>query len=285
MPFDIERIHKSANRVVKFLRKNSRRPRSNAVHDLRTSINTLETTFITVGLSSKRTVKRFLRDLRKLRERAGKVRNMDVLIDKVLTLKQDGEQDCLIRLLGHLAAEWNIRVKKLHRLIEAVGPKLRRDLKRNSKRVEELLQEAETDPGDSVAIPMTIAKAMMLSSELKAPSRLTKKNLHGYRVKVKELRNVFYMSDHFGSPELLEKLREVKDAIGDWHDWGELAEIAAHVLDDHGASCKLLKQIKKSSESKYDHALVLTGRWRSQYLKGGPTRRKELLSLGALSRS
>src|SRR5262245_59872381 len=36
MSFDIERLQKSTRRVTKFLRKNAKRPGSDAIHDLRT---------------------------------------------------------------------------------------------------------------------------------------------------------------------------------------------------------------------------------------------------------
>ena len=83
MAFDIKRIHKATWRIAKFVRKNSKRPRSNAVHNLRTSIRTLETAFITLELDSGGKVKRFLQDLRVVRKRAGKVRDMDVVFDAV----------------------------------------------------------------------------------------------------------------------------------------------------------------------------------------------------------
>jgi hypothetical protein len=49
MSFDIERIAKSRRRVKKFFRKNLRSPSSTAIHDVRTSIRSLETTFTTMG--------------------------------------------------------------------------------------------------------------------------------------------------------------------------------------------------------------------------------------------
>src|SRR5262245_18331847 len=84
MAFDIKRIHKSSRRVMKFLRKNSTRPGSNAVHNLRTSTRSLETTFVTLGLDSKQNVKRLLRGLRDVRRGAGRVRDMDVLTANAL---------------------------------------------------------------------------------------------------------------------------------------------------------------------------------------------------------
>src|SRR4051794_40555388 len=101
MSFDVERIQKSARKIEKFLRKNSKRPSSAAIHDLRTNTRRLETTFTTLGLDSNRKAKRVLRDLAGVRKRAGKVRDMDVLTADALTIKHEGEQDCLVQLLEH----------------------------------------------------------------------------------------------------------------------------------------------------------------------------------------
>src|SRR5215469_7086457 len=128
MSFDIKRIDKSSRRVKKFLRKNSRRPSSNAVHNVRTSIRSLETTFTTVGLDSKGKVRRLLHDLRDIRKCAGKVRDMDVLTADALTLSDNEERDCLVQLLEYLGAERNKYAKKLHRLIQTTGSQFQYDL-------------------------------------------------------------------------------------------------------------------------------------------------------------
>ena len=60
---------------------------------------------------------------------------------------------------------------------------------------------------------------------LKRPVRLNRNNLHPYRLKVKELRNVLQLSNRADDIEFVEKLGQVKDAIGDWHDWEELVRI------------------------------------------------------------
>jgi CHAD domain-containing protein len=265
MSFDIERIQKSTRRVRKFLQKNSKRPSSKAIHNLRTSTRSLETTFTALRLNSKGTVKRLLRDLANVRKRAGKVRDMDVLTAHALTVNQAGEQDCLVQVLEYLGAERNKSAKKLRLVIETDSPQLRRKLKRNSKRVEKVFKEAENNPADSDAMPVVVAKAISLSTELNSPARLTRSNLHPYRLKVKELRNVLQLSERPGDQELLKKLGEVKDAIGEWHDWEELIAIATQLLD-HGTSCKLIKHLKDTSNSKYEHALSLTNDLRSNYL-------------------
>lgn len=268
MSFDIERIHESTRKVTKFLRKNSKRPSSDAVHKLRTSIRSLETTFITLKLDSKKQASRLLGNLRAVRKAAGKVRDMDVLTADVLTLERDGEQDCLVQLLEHLGAERNKSVKKLRRVIESDSRQLRRDLKQCSKRVEKRLQEVKNHPAHSDAVPLTVTRTIQLSWELTSPARLNRSNLHSYRLKVKELRDVLQLSDRPGDPKFLEKLGAVKDAIGEWHDWEELVGIARELLD-HGPPCKLTKNVRETSDSMYQRALSLTSQLRSHYLKTG----------------
>jgi CHAD domain-containing protein len=271
MSFDNQKIEKSTRRIAKFLRKNSRRPSSEAIHDLRTDSRRLETAFVTLKLGAKGKVKRLLRELGEIRKRAGKVRDMDVLTADALTVQHHREQDCIVRLLEHLGAERSKYAKKLRVVINATSPRLRRMLNRTSKRVEKLFTRAEKDPADSNAIPATVAKAIELGAELRSPATLTRANLHAYRLKVKELRNVLQLANESDTQRFVGDLTEVKDAIGEWHDWQELTGIATQVLDH--TSCKLMPDLRATSESKYQHALRLTHRLRANYLKPARVKR------------
>jgi CHAD domain-containing protein len=265
MPFDVERIHHSAHRVTKFLKKNAKRPGSKDVHGLRTSARNLETTLTTLGLDSKKPVTHLLRNLEDVRRRAGKVRDMDVLTAKVLKVRPKGELDCLVQLLEHLGAERARHTSKLRREIQTSGTALRRNVKQTARRLEKLLKQATTAPADSKAVPATLARTLQLASELQRPARLGRNNLHAYRLKVKELRNVLLLSDRADDEEFVKQLGVVKDAIGEWHDWAHLAAIAAETLD-HGASCKLLKDLKATGDEKYGRALSLARHLRTHYL-------------------
>jgi CHAD domain-containing protein len=267
MSFDLQRIQKSTRQVKKFLRKHPKEPGVNAIHNLRTSTLSLETTFVTLGVAANAKVRRLLGDLRDVRKRAGKIRDMDVLTADVFTLTKEGEQECYVQLLEYLGAERTRYAKKLRNMIVSGGPQVRRNLKRNSKRVTKLLEKPENSRQvRSEAVPATIAKAMQLSSSLTSPARLNRKNLHPYRLKVKELRNVLQLSEQPGDQEFFDSLGTVKDAIGEWHDWETLITIAAQVLG-HGESCKLIKQLELTSKAKYERALSITNHFRSRFLK------------------
>ena len=266
MSFDLQRIQKSTRRVKKFLREHPKEPGVNAVHNLRTSTRSLETTFVTLGITANAKVRRLLRDLRDVRKRAGKVRDMDVLTADVLTLTRESEQECYVQLVEYLGAERIKYAKKLRNTVVSAGPQVRRNLKRNCKRLKKVLERPETRQVSSEAVPATIAKAMQLSSSLTAPARLNRKNLHRYRLKVKELRDVLQLSEKAGDQEFFDALGAVKDAIGEWHDWETLITIAAQVLG-HDESCKLIKQLELISKAKYERALSITNHFRSRYVK------------------
>ena len=281
MRIDLERTRKSARRVAKFLEKNPKTPSADVIHKLRASARHLESTFVALGLDSRRT-KRPLPDLGEIRKLAGKIRDMDIGTANALTLQLRGEQDCLVRLLEHLGARRRNRAKKLRRLVRAARPRLRRDVKRSVRRAAKLLEPSKTDKAKNDAVAAATSRAIRFSSELRHAGRLTKKNLHEYRLKLKEFRDVLRLSDRPGSSDLLKHLGEVKDSIGDWHDWVELAAIAEPVLD-HGTRCKLMKRLRETADSKYERAVSLAKGFARRYLEPRNRRRGPSAALEAAS--
>src|SRR5438874_2703059 len=85
-----------------------------------------------------------------------------------------------------------------------------------------------------------MTRTIQLSLELKSPTRLNRSNLHPYRLKVKELRNLLQLSDQAGDPKFLEKLGEVKDTSGSMYQ-------RALSLTNHLRRLSLFIQEKKSA--------------------------------------
>jgi hypothetical protein len=88
----------------------------------------------------------------------------------------------------------------------------------------------------------------MLESKLFGPPRLSRKNLHPYRLKVKELHNVLRTGVNSTNHEFVETVNSVKDSIGEWHDWEELLAIAKKEFDH--ANCKLIRELKSTVDRK-----------------------------------
>jgi len=199
---------------------------------------------------------------------------MDVLTSYAATLHvPDEEQECAVPLLEYLGAHRRKFAKKLYSEVKQRRKAVRADLKRMpdvlAKRVR---QNGDGRQGDIAAASVT-ATAVSLAEQLAAPRHLGRENLHPYRLKVKELRNVLQLAAGDSHPKFVDDLKQVKDAIGEWHDWGELIAIAQKALD-YGNGCGLLAEMKRIANDKYDHALALAQRLRKQYLRTAHPRGK-----------
>src|SRR5260370_17176367 len=102
MPLEPQHIQKPVRKLRKLVKKAPKRPTPDQVHDLRTHTRRFEATAQALRLDSKRNERRVLRALARLRKRAGKVRDMDVLTAHTSNLHIDKDQDCLIQLLQYL---------------------------------------------------------------------------------------------------------------------------------------------------------------------------------------
>jgi CHAD domain-containing protein len=278
--FDIERIRKAKRRVAKFVKRNPKRPSPDAVHKLRTGARQLDAVLVALALDGERGAQPLLRRLKKARRLAGKVRDMDVLIAEALDIDRRGEQDCLVRLLEYLGAERDKGARKLRDRIAKRRSKILRDLERSLEQIERVAKRTREEPRDAGPMLGAGVRALGFSSKLSHPGRLTRANLHDYRLQVKELRDVLRLSDRAADTALVQKLGDVKAAIGDWHDWVELTDIAVEALD-HRPSCELIKRIKGTRESKYRRALSLTKALIARQLRPRPRKRGKRSSASA----
>ena len=268
MSLDPAKLQEPLRKLGKLIKDFPKRPSPEQVHHLRTRARRIEAMLAALMLTSRRNERRLLQELAPLRRKAGKVRDMDVLTGFSVSLHPDQpEEQCLVELLEYLGAE---RYRQCQKLRDSVRPhrrSIRRRLKRLSRFLDKGLRRArkQSDSGGEWPIDAA-AVALKLSSELARWPALDAANLHSYRLKVKELLYVLQLAEE-ADQGLVKSLVEVKDAIGEWHDWQELAGIAKEVLH-HGAHCNLLKQIRSRVREKFDRALALTNAMRRQYLKG-----------------
>jgi CHAD domain-containing protein len=262
MPVDQDKLEGSFRKLRKSLRNIPKQPSPEEVHDLRTRARRLESTLHALMLDQERDGRRLIKTVSPIRKKAGQVRDMDVLTGFAATLANDS-QECLTQLLEHLGAKRVQSARRLRATVVQKRKKARRRLRQYSGIIRRNASRKSTSndrgwPADATAI------AIQLSSELAAWPRLNSSNLHPYRLKVKELRYVLQLAEGQDS-EFVDALGEVKDAIGEWHDWSELGAVANEILD-HGSGCKVLKQIRDTTTAKFDHALSLAEALRKKFL-------------------
>lgn len=145
-------------------------------------------------------------------------------------------------------------------------------MKQTAARLEQREDDSSSDmPREAASL------ALRLSAELSTPATLNRSNLHAYRVKIKELRYVLQMADNASQQRFVDVLGQCKDAIGEWHDWEELIAIADSILN-HSSGCQLLRDLRATSQRKYEFALSITNKMRRDYLRSSTTNRKRKAS-------
>jgi CHAD domain-containing protein len=270
MAFELDTVQNDIRTLRRFLKHAPKHAKPQLVHSLRTATRRFEAAMQALALDSNANERRLLRELAKLCTRAGKVRDLDVLTAYVADLKISGEQECLVQLREYLGSEHDHRTLQLHSFAVKHGESLRRRLKRTSSRLEALEKDGaagNSPPG------YTILSELRLQRELAAPIRLTKKNLHPYRLQVKELRYMLEMENDPQDQALIATLGQVKDAIGEWHDWQQLLTIGREHLH-HTPKCRLILLFQETTRKKFKHALVVAKAGR-QYIQPLRTRNKE----------
>src|SRR5882762_7147532 len=128
MAVDIGPIKKNIRKLRKLLKKAPRRPNPDEIHDLRAQIRRFEAIFEALDVNCKRNERRVLRYLGRIRKRAGKIRDMDVLTGHASTVQVDQERDCLVQLLEYLGAERYRHAEQLHAVMGKYGAELRRHI-------------------------------------------------------------------------------------------------------------------------------------------------------------
>ena len=260
MALDFKRAQKPVRKLRKLLKKMSADPIPEQVHDFRTNSRNMEATLQAFGLENSGLGRRVLKPLSRLRKRAGKIRDMDVLTTYAASVEADGEQDCAVQLLEHLGAQRRKYARKFYSASRRDGSKLRTRLKQVRRELDR--KEAIVDD-KRILLAEPSSSALKLASELGSISRLDHSNLHPFRLQVKELRNVLRLADA-PDEDLIAALGRVKDAIGEWHDWEELVTLADKVLD-HGTQCRLMQHLKSTTRDKFDSALSQAEQLRKRY--------------------
>ena len=198
------------------------------VHKLRTTVRRLE---VQLGQCPPKIAK----SLKSLRRKAGKVRDVDVhlglLRSSLFTGPAAAPNAAAVcdKLRRALESERERHVESLLRVVEDAAPLL-------EARLPKVVQHAaKPEPGARAAHHFTnAARLKFLQWTRSIPEEGAP--LHRLRIDAKKLRySLEPLSAFAESAEVAEHLKQVQDAIGTWHDWATLLELAGRELGS-GAS-------------------------------------------------
>ncbi len=122
MALEPKKVGKAARKLRNFLKKNSRHVTPEEIHRLRTTIRKLEAAVDAVLPKPSRRERAILREIGRIRKRAGKIRDMDILTADAISMRGvKKEQEHLIELVHHLGAKRHKQAKRLRSLIQKKG--------------------------------------------------------------------------------------------------------------------------------------------------------------------
>lgn len=277
MALDPKSVNKPFKKLGKLLKDFPDPPAPDDVHDIRTHTRRIEAMVRAFQLDSKKSGNNLVKILKPIRKAAGEVRDMDVLTDFAASLDSGRDGECSLQLMEHLASRRTKSANKLVKKVNANEKRVRASLKQSGKFAEDGVAEARLKNAKEKDMRKTrkkaassMASSLQIEQELRDWPKLNENNIHPFRLKVKELRYVLQLGEDSDS-KLIAALGGVKDQIGLWHDWNELAGIAGEVLD-HGSKCPIVTQIHVRTRQEFQKALDSANAFRSQYLPSGTGR-------------
>ncbi len=256
MTSDQKRIQGVFNKLHRLLKQVSNNPKPERVHHLRTSIRRIETLLTSSPNGQSKSSEKLLKQMAKIRKRAGEARDAEVLIGKLKSLNMDTIEQDKERVLRTMD---KTRRKCLKKLSGALDSKTVAELRKRLARArEELLAASPAETrGKVVADPVafSLERFALLTQEW---PKITEQNLHGFRKECKHIRYVAELAE--GKPQakpVLVALKNIQDTAGDWHDWLTLREVAENTLSD-GKRPVLIGVLRARTRSKLAEALRST---------------------------
>ena len=240
-----------AESLQRLIKEASSKPTPRGVHHLRTTIRRVEALLPEPTGDVERIERKLMKQLDRIRKRAGKIRDVDVHLREIRTLTElagDEEHQRVCRTFEKARAKWRRRlVRTLERACDD-------GLTKRLRRVVGRAVDDGTGRVRTTVTPVLEGFAVLLQST----GMLTAANLHEFRKQAKRLRYVAEVAEPTPEAKIaVAQLKRIQDAIGGWHDWVVLSERSAEILDGAVGS-PLLAAIRIRREVQLEKALAVT---------------------------
>ncbi len=244
-------------KMERALLKLSSKRDAESVHTFRTTSRRLQTLLEEIVPERGRSHKKLLKMLDRIRKRAGKVRDIDVQLAALRSLRVPQEPRRKTQLMHGLIELRAKQDKKLRKMLNKQAIRdIQKRLRRRAKRVE---SEAGRDA-------LAVARSMV--AQVARPAGLaTEDVLHRYRVVVKRARYAAeFAPKSTDATQFVADMKRLQDAVGNWHDWLTLTHTAIKRIGDVNQS-SLVAALHHVTAGKFRHAVAA--------LSASPTIRQE----------
>ncbi|MGA8618361.1 MAG: CHAD domain-containing protein [Candidatus Sulfotelmatobacter sp.] len=228
------------------LEKLSSKPKPDNVHGVRTGTRRLQILLGELSPKPDRGQKKLLKLLSRIRKRAGKVRDLDVQLAALRSLKIPRQPRRKTQLVNHLI---ELRGRQEKKLRKAVDKKTVREIRKRLKRAaEDFNPKASRDP-------LTVARGMLAEIN-RSDAPVNEALLHHYRILSKRARYAAELADSPEAQRFITGVKRVQDALGDWHDWLTLTQTAGEHLGEVRDS-PLVAELHNVTGAKFRHAVAV----------------------------
>jgi CHAD domain-containing protein len=245
MPIAPKRSRVVFQKLEQDLVKLSSKSQAESVHRFRTGTRRLQILLDELSPKLGRSEKKLLKLLGQIRKRAGKVRDLDVQLAALRSLKIPREPRRKTQLVNRLIELRSQQEKKLRKEAdEDTVREIRKRLKRAGK---------DFDPEKSRE-PLAVAKAMLARID-PGNAQVTEAVLHQYRILSKRARYAAEFAEPSTEAErFIAGIKHLQDILGDWHDWLTLTKTASENLGEVRESA-LVAELHNVTGAKFRHAV------------------------------
>jgi CHAD domain-containing protein len=235
-------VFEKLSREVAKLAKN---PVPENVHKFRIYSRRVETVIDDLVAQPRRNQRKLLKLLGRLRKKAGRVRDLDVQISALRTLRIPQEPARKSQLMRSLVEERARRERKLPRLFNAsTVEELRKRVKRAGRSLE---ISPEASP-----VALAIHKIAALEAD---QASVTEKTLHQYRIAGKRARYLAELGEKTAEAvRVIKQLKRLQDTLGDWHDWLQLTASAEELFGGTQQSA-IVSALRNITRAKFRHGV------------------------------
>lgn len=239
-------------------------PVAENVHQFRTNSRRVQAILEEFGTEPTGKERKLLKSLSKLRKRAGQIRDLDVQIAALRDLKIGEAAEEKRELMGALNDERDHRAEQLVRALDdGMVSELRKRLKAAAT-----AHESRRPHGNP------LATALRMFSRLAKEASPAEENLHQYRIRCKKIRYIAELAgDKPEAQRVVEELKRLQDAIGEWHDWLTLTDAAVKMFPDRPNSA-LINALRSIARNKLREALRTVLETREKLLPLAQTQRR-----------
>jgi len=226
------------------------------VHRFRSAARRLETLLEELLPKQKHAQRKLLKALGRIRKRAGKLRDLDVQLLALRSLKIPQEPRRKSQLMNSLI---ELRAENEKKLRKALNKEDVHEIQKRLKRAARDVKSA------TVSDPLAVARKMLgQPPHPDARGTLTEDLLHHYRIIGKRARYIAELAPASAeATEFVAQLKRMQDAAGAWHDWFTLTHTAAKRLGDvHESS--LVAALHNLTGAKFRNAVTALSALRTQ---------------------